>query len=110
MQPAVKDTNQIYQVERREYYATRPGFRIAEMQISPTQTVPWHYHNEVQDTFYVVTGKICIFTREPEEEVRLTAGKRIPSGRAARIRSPMPVTHPRCFSSSRVWASTILCR
>ena len=75
MQPAVKDTSQIYQVERREYYATRPGFRIAEMQISPTQTVPWHYHNEVQDTFYVVTGKICIFTREPEEEVRLTPGQ-----------------------------------
>jgi len=24
MQPAVKDTSQIYQVERREYYATRP--------------------------------------------------------------------------------------
>ncbi len=72
---AVKDTSRIYEVERRSYYATRPGFRIAEMQISPTQTVPWHYHNEVQDTFYVVTGMIRIFTRCPEEEVCLSPGQ-----------------------------------
>src|SRR5712664_3549978 len=75
MQPEVKDTSQIYQVERREYYAARPGFRIAEMQISPTQTVPWHYHNEVQDTFYVVSGSIRILTREFEEEVLLKPGQ-----------------------------------
>src|SRR5712671_6502432 len=75
MRPAVKDTSQIYQVERREYYATRPGFRIAEMQISPTQTVPWHYHNHVQDTFYVVTGSIRVFAREPAEEVLLRTGQ-----------------------------------
>jgi quercetin dioxygenase-like cupin family protein len=75
MQRAVKDTSQIYQVERREYYAARPGFRIAEMQISRTQTVPWHYHNDVQDTFYVVAGKIRIFTRDPEEQVHLVAGQ-----------------------------------
>ena len=36
---AVKDTRHLYKVERREYYAQRPGFRIAEMQISPTQTI-----------------------------------------------------------------------
>ncbi len=28
-----------YEVERRAYHAARPGFRIAEMQIGPTQTV-----------------------------------------------------------------------
>jgi len=72
---SVKDMSRMYEVERRSYYATRPGFRIAEMQIGPTQFVPWHYHNEVQDTFYVVTGKIRIFTRDPEEEVCLTPGQ-----------------------------------
>jgi mannose-6-phosphate isomerase-like protein (cupin superfamily) len=57
------------------HYATRPGFRIAELQISQTQRIPWHYHSEVQDTFYVIDGTIRIFTREPEEEVCLTAGQ-----------------------------------
>ncbi len=72
---SVKDTRHLYEVERRSYYAARPGFRIAEMQISPTQTVPWHCHNEVQDTFYVVTGTIRIFVRDPDEEVQLTLGQ-----------------------------------
>jgi len=72
---AVKDSSRIYEVERRSYYAARPGFRIAEMQISPTQIVPWHYHNEVQDTFYVICGTIRVFTRDPKEEVLLCAGE-----------------------------------
>lgn len=72
---AVKDSSSIYEVERRSYYAARPGFRIAEMQISPTQIVPWHYHNEVQDTFYVIAGTIRIFARDPEEEVLLSPGE-----------------------------------
>jgi len=71
----LKDTNRNFEVERRSYYAARPGFRIAEMQISPTQTVPWHYHNEVQDTFYVITGKIRVFARDPEEDVCLAPGQ-----------------------------------
>jgi len=72
---AAKDASRTYEVERRSYHAARPGFRIAEMQISPTQTIPWHYHTATQDTFYVISGTICISTREPEEEVRLTVGQ-----------------------------------
>jgi mannose-6-phosphate isomerase-like protein (cupin superfamily) len=71
----VTDTNRSYEVERRSYHAVRPGFRIAEMQISPTQMIPWHYHSEVQDTFYVLRGTIRIFTRKPDEEVRLEVGQ-----------------------------------
>lgn len=74
MQP-LNAAGRTYQVERRTYHAARPGFRIAEMQIGPTQTVPWHYHTETQDTFYVINGMIRVFMREPEEVVGLTAGK-----------------------------------
>ncbi len=74
MQP-VADTPRRYEVERRSYYAARPGFRIAEMQIGPTQTIPWHYHTEAQDLFYVISGTISIIAREPEEEVCLTVGQ-----------------------------------
>ena len=80
---ALKDTRHLYEVERREYYAQRPGFRIAEMQISPTQIIPWHFHNEVQDTFYVISGKIRVLTREPDQEVSLVPGQThsVPPGR-----------------------------
>src|SRR6185436_5730621 len=67
----IKDASHLYEVERRALHAERPGFRISELQISPTQKVPWHYHSNVQDTFYVIEGHIRIFLREPKEEVRL---------------------------------------
>jgi quercetin dioxygenase-like cupin family protein len=74
MQP-LNVAGRTYEVERRACHAARPGFRIAEMQIGPTQMVPWHYHTKGQDTFYVINGTIRIYTREPEEEVRLTVGE-----------------------------------
>ena len=38
MQP-LNAAGRTYEVERRAYHAARPGFRIAEMQIGPTQRV-----------------------------------------------------------------------
>jgi len=72
---ALKDASHLYEVERRTFHAQRPGFRINELQISPKQKVPWHYHNNIQDTFYVLEGRIRIFLRDPEEEVRLEPGQ-----------------------------------
>ena len=74
MQP-VKDDAPLYEVERRAEHAARPGFRITELQISKTQKVPWHYHSNVQDTFYVLEGSLRIFLQEPKEEVRLARGE-----------------------------------
>ncbi len=74
MEP-LKDASQHYEVERRARHAERPGFRISELQISPTQQVPWHYHSNIQDTFYVIEGQLRIFLRDPKEEVRLAPGE-----------------------------------
>ncbi len=71
---AMKDGSHLYEVERRAEHAARPGFRITELQISSTQKVPWHYHSNVQDTFYVLEGELRLFLREPNEEVRLSPG------------------------------------
>ena len=68
---AVRDSSHLYEVERRARHAERPGFRISEIQISPSQRVPWHCHTHVQDTFYVLEGRLRLFLRDPKEEVRL---------------------------------------
>ena len=68
---AVRDSSHLYEVERRARHAERPGFRISELQISPSQQVPWHCHTHVQDTFYVLEGRLRLFLRDPKEEVRL---------------------------------------
>lgn len=71
----IKDASHLFAVERRDYHAQRPGFRINELQISPSQQVPWHYHNHIQDTFYVLQGRLRIFLHEPKEEIRLAPGE-----------------------------------
>ena len=79
----LKDSSALYEVERRAIHAARPGFRITELQIGPAQKVPWHYHNNVHDTFYVLAGSIRIFLQDPKEDVRLTPGQtfRVPPAR-----------------------------
>lgn len=72
---ALKDASHLYEVEHRAQHAARPGFRIQELKISKKQKVPWHYHNNVQDTFYVLEGELRIFLREPKGEVRLRPGE-----------------------------------
>ena len=70
-----KDASQLYEVERRARHVERPDFRISELQISPTQNVPWHYHTRSRDTFYVLAGAIRVFCRDPKEEIRLAPGE-----------------------------------
>jgi quercetin dioxygenase-like cupin family protein len=70
-----KDASHLYEVERRARHAERSGFRINELQISPTQKVPWHYHTNVGDTFYVLEGTIRVFMRDPKEDVTLSPGQ-----------------------------------
>lgn len=71
---AAHEAGHLFEVERSAYHADRPGFRIAELQISPSQQVPWHYHTNVQDTFFVLQGGLRLFLRNPKEEVRLARG------------------------------------
>src|SRR5262245_21730291 len=71
----LKDGTHLYEVERRARHVERPGFRISELQISPKQKVPWHYHSNIQDTCNVLEGEIRIFLRDPNQEVRLKPGE-----------------------------------
>jgi len=72
---AVNDSGGLYHVERRARHAERPGFRISELQISRDQRVPWHVHSNIQDTFYVLQGRIRIFLRDPADAVALGPGE-----------------------------------
>jgi len=69
--PPAEDPKPHYEVEFKAFHATRPGFRINELRLSPTQTVPWHYHNQIQDTFYVLEGRLRVFLKGPDEVVEL---------------------------------------
>jgi mannose-6-phosphate isomerase-like protein (cupin superfamily) len=68
-------------------YAERPGFWITELQISPSQQVPWHRHTNIQDTFYVLEGRIRIHLRDPEDAILLERGQTyaVPPGRPHQV-------------------------
>ena len=72
---AVRDASHLYEIERRIYHAERPGFRITELQLSPTQKVPWHSHSNIADTFYVLEGRMRLFLQDPKEEANLKPGE-----------------------------------
>lgn len=80
---ALKDGRHLFETELHVEHAARPGFRITELQLSARQKVPWHYHNYIQDTFYVIGGQLRLFLRDPKQEVRLQAGETfsVPAGR-----------------------------
>jgi mannose-6-phosphate isomerase-like protein (cupin superfamily) len=61
--------------ERVRRHAERPGFRITELRMTPSQRVPWHCHTNVRDTFYVVEGRVRITLREPDDQVDLAVGE-----------------------------------
>jgi len=71
----VKDASHLYEVERRARHCERPGFRISEIQLSRTQTVPWHTHTNVSDTFYVLEGTMRLFLQNPKEAIELAPGQ-----------------------------------
>jgi len=61
--------------ERVATHADRPGFRIAEIRLSSTQRVPWHHHSNIEDTFYVLGGRIRITLQHPDEQIELGVGQ-----------------------------------
>lgn len=71
---SIKDARHLYEAQHRAYHLERPGFRINELTLSPTQKVPWHCHSNVRDTFYVIEGRLRIFLRDPKQEVQLAPG------------------------------------
>ena len=71
----IKDASHLYEAEHRAEHAARPGFRITELKLSAKQKVPWHYHNNVADTFYVLEGRLRLFLQKPKQEVRLQPGE-----------------------------------
>lgn len=73
--PSLKDASHLYEVERRARHCERPGFRITELQLSTTQTVPWHTHTHVSDTFYVLAGHMRLFLQNPKETIELKPGE-----------------------------------
>ena len=56
-----------YPTRRRETIAEAPNLRVRLIALDAGQCVPWHYHNNITDTFFCMEGPMQITTRNPDE-------------------------------------------
>jgi len=60
-------TEGVYATTRRETIAEAPNLRVRLLALGEGQCVPWHYHNNITDTFFCMHGPMQVTTRDPEE-------------------------------------------
>lgn len=60
-------TEGVYATTQRETIAEAPNLRVRLLALGEGQCVPWHYHNNITDTFFCMEGPMQVTTRNPEE-------------------------------------------
>jgi quercetin dioxygenase-like cupin family protein len=65
-----------FEMKETEVIAQTDAIRIRIMTLGPREIADWHYHTQVTDHIFCLTGSILVRMRDPEEEVRLTPGER----------------------------------
>jgi quercetin dioxygenase-like cupin family protein len=60
--------------------------------LEPSDTGQWHFHTEVTDNMFCLTGTLSVFLKGPEEEVSLFPGQRceVVKGRVHRVMNRSP--------------------
>jgi len=74
-------------MQETETIAQTDNLRVRIMRLSPHEVARWHYHTQVTDDIFCLTGVILIRLRDPDEEMRLTLGQRcqIKTGRVHQL-------------------------
>jgi len=74
-------------MQETEIIAQTDNLRVRIMALSPREIAKWHYHTQVTDDIFCLTGVFLIRLRDPGEEIRLTPGQRcqIKTGRAHQL-------------------------
>lgn len=63
-----------YEIQERKVIAETSTLRVGEFILAPGQFIPWHYHSNVNDTFYCLEGELQVETPRPRQINRLNPG------------------------------------
>jgi len=63
-------------MEETEVIAKTDDLRVRIMALSPHEIADWHYHTQVTDHIFCLTGTIRVRMRGPQTEVPLAPGER----------------------------------
>jgi len=65
-----------YEIAGSEVVSEGADMRVSVLTLAAGQCVPWHYHNEISDSFVCLEGPMVVETRAPRREYRLEPGQR----------------------------------
>ena len=65
-----------FEMKETEVIAQTDAIRIRIMTLSSREIADWHYHTQVTDHIFCLTGSILVRMRNPDQEVRLTPGEK----------------------------------
>jgi quercetin dioxygenase-like cupin family protein len=76
-----------YRVKNVEPVAVGADVQVRVFTLADGEAIPWHYHSESTDHYFVLRGKLTIETRSPQRRQQLDIGERykILPGTAHRI-------------------------
>jgi quercetin dioxygenase-like cupin family protein len=60
-----------YKVKHIEPVVVGSDVQARLFTLAPRETIPWHFHKQSTDHYFVLEGALTIITREPEEKVRV---------------------------------------
>jgi quercetin dioxygenase-like cupin family protein len=64
-----------YQVKNVEPVAVGADVQVRVFTLTDGEEIPWHYHSESTDHYFVLRGKLTIETRSPHHRHRLDVGE-----------------------------------
>ena len=68
-------TRSSYELAGRELVAEGADLRVQVLTLAAGQCVPWHYHNEITDSFVCLEGPMVVETRAPRNNYLLMPGQ-----------------------------------
>jgi quercetin dioxygenase-like cupin family protein len=63
-------------MKETEVLVKTDDIRVRIMTLSPRELSDWHYHTQIADNIFCLTGTILVRMQNPEQEVRLAPGER----------------------------------
>ncbi len=67
--------NPSYRIEGRQLIAETPDLRVQILTLADGEEVPWHYYNDITDSFVWLDGPMRVETRAPHHDYWLAAGE-----------------------------------
>ena len=63
-------------MKESEVIVKTDNVRVRIMSLAPREIADWHYHTQVSDDIFCLTGTILVRMKNPDAEVRLSPGQR----------------------------------